>query len=631
LSEAETKISRLETTLASRTEEVSRLREELNGKLSLLVSRDSEMEEFRVRATQQEARIRALHDQLASFIEKDAHEAARAQIAEQDLEETKKELSKRLGQLKKVVAALNALRQREASLGAALDAQTELAAQLQSRCSALSEEASRANESTALLEKQYHKALEEITDQSERIDQMEQDSQAKKAIVDAAVDAAERIEVLTKALKAAGEERGHLLDSLSNAKADARRETLALQRLADDRQAIIRGLQADLAAATSALSAASGANRAASSATTFAAAFGASAGSNTSNGDTMMLGGSTANGAGSTGRKHNGVGSTGGKAIVLRTLQRGQQAGGPSSTGTDSDADGTPTAASTTQFVKGPPGAIYSDTGLAVESAVASEAECVRLRLQVESLSRKVKATEDRLSAAQRDQEQLLVVNERLRVSLENSGGGAAAATIASSGGALTAAKSGNGNSNDAGGSDLLARAVAFCFARYVMQVGGFVDSLKRLLASLHSLRESCRSAMAGGARGGPAGASSQQHQLFGLDDLREEEEEQRRSGASLAVTAVPMLEIDRAVAAFIPALPSSFSSTVSTEELTRALLSAAIDAAGSPAAPSPQLRFLALPDAAVVLQKESVATEDLRAAIEERAAASIGDACATQ
>lgn len=630
LAEAETKVSRLTTALQAKTEEAAQLREELNGKLSSLVSRDSEMEEFRARATQQEARIRALHDQLASFIEKDAHEAARAQIAEQDLEETRKELAKRLGQLKKVVAALNAVRQKEASLAAALDAQTELAGQLQARCSALVEEAARALESKELFEQQYQKALEEVEKLSDRIDELEKDAEAKKAVVDAAINAAERIEMMTKALKAAGEERGQLLDALSNAKADARRETLALQRLADDRQAIIRGLQADLAAATSALSAASGANRAAATATTFAGAFGPNAsGHESSRGaaaaaaaattaDSLMLGGGGGGGGSSARgvRPSGGVGSTGGKPIVLRTLPLHQTRSSHNEGGEDTGE--TP---SSHHFVKGPPGAILSDTGLAVEAAVASEAECVKLRLQVDSLSRKVKATEERLAAAQRDQEQLLVVNEKLRVTLEKGGGGSAATALA-----LTMAKSAAGSSSVAniitgGASDDLVRTLASCFVRYVHQVQGFAEALRRLLASLHGLRESCRNALEGG--GGKSAAPA----LFGLEDLREEED-QRRAGRGAA--ALPMLELERALASFL----SAVDATASGEAVTKAILAAGSGTSSSPSSSLSllQLRLVAMPEAVSVLQQESVATDDLRAAVEERVASSVvNDACATQ
>jgi hypothetical protein len=52
----------------------------LGAKAAALVSRDAEREEVRAHSLQQEARIRALHDQLSTFIRKDADEAARAQV-----------------------------------------------------------------------------------------------------------------------------------------------------------------------------------------------------------------------------------------------------------------------------------------------------------------------------------------------------------------------------------------------------------------------------------------------------------------------------------------------------------------------------------------------------------------------
>lgn len=77
----EADLARLQRALASRDEEAAALRAELSSKVSALVAREAELEEVRSHSLAQEARVRALHDQLATFISKDAQEAARAQVS----------------------------------------------------------------------------------------------------------------------------------------------------------------------------------------------------------------------------------------------------------------------------------------------------------------------------------------------------------------------------------------------------------------------------------------------------------------------------------------------------------------------------------------------------------------------
>lgn len=743
---------RLHAALTARDSELAALRRELSSAMSSRVARDGELEEVRAHSIAQEGRIRALHDQLSTFIAKDASEAARAQLAEGELEDTRKQLAKRLGQLKKVIAALNAVREREAALAGALEAQTELAAQLQTRCAGLAEDLDRTSRSKDALQRQYDAALAENASLSDQLETAQVDAAAGAGIVTAATNAAERIEALNRALAAAAEERSSLLEELGNAKADARRELLGLQRVADDRAAVIRGLQADLSAATAALGAAAGSNRAAGAAVTFAAAFGGSSGHASSAagagagaaavgmggrvsiagggaggyGDgsldgsgvsgSAMLGGDAATAANSithasaasayapsTGagaapqppRRGLAIGSTGGRPIQLRTLQQQHMHGAAADGSFDPHGDHHAAASaglgrvvpvpSAAGGVRGPPGAMYTDSALAVEAAASAAGEAVTLRLQVESLSRRLQASESRLASAQSEQDALLMANERLRHALENSGPGAAAAAaaeaaalapgrraggagaVASGGGAVTSSGCSCGGTGD---QALLARAVALCLLRLLVELQPLLRASGKLLSSQRRLRSSCRSALDG--RTGPStGAAGGGGGIFGLDALREEDD-----AASMVLPAAPLEAFCRdcvklttssaggATAEAASALPMHLMSLLAAVAASSGIGASGSDArskqmphaghdlqwlladategafsrdsagAAGSAAVAADLRALAVLDgraAAAAFAEEAAAADSLRAEVEERSAAALGDACVTQ
>lgn len=772
-SAASAQAERLQAALTARDSELAALRRELSSAMSSRVSRDSELEEVRAHSIAQEGRIRALHDQLSTFIAKDASEAARAQLAESELEETRRQLAKRLGQLKKVIAALNAVREREAALAGALEAQTELASQLQQCCATLSEDLDRASRAKDALQRQYDAALAENATLSDKLEAAVADAAAGADVVTAATHAAERIEALNRALAAAAEERASLLDELGNAKADARRELLSLQRVADDRGAVIRGLQADLSAATAALGAAAGSHRAGSAAVNFASAFAGSAAS-AAGGDGRGGGGGGGAGVGSGGagrgsmggggggfadsstgnagallggdaaaaalsisishasagsgpstgagaapappRRGLAIGSTGGRPIQLRTLQPQQLQQGATAAdgGFDSDlshhdavhgsaaaaAEGggvglgfglgrvvpVPAAAG---GVRGPPGALYTDSALAVETAASAAGEAVTLRLQVESLSRRLQASESRLSAAQAEQDALLLANERLRHALETSGPGAAStataeaaalapgrhAAAASSASAPAACSCGNGG---AGEHALLARAVAVCLLRLLVDLQPMLRAASKLLSSQRRLRDSCRAALEGRSGGGPGAGSGGGGGIiggvFGLDALREEEE-----AAGALLPTLPVEAFVRGCTKALPAVATSVADTSATLPLLLLSLLASVSAlpgeaagaashkhgqaarqgqalqwlladsgespvaatpagsswsAGSTASGGAAVRALSVLDgraAAAVLIEEAAAADSLRSEVEERSAAALGDACVTQ
>ena len=85
-----------------------------------LAKRDSELRSIEAHVSEQQSRIRALHEQLATFITREAADGARVDDAVARAIESEAELAKRRQQLNKVVKALTRLRERElATAGAA--------------------------------------------------------------------------------------------------------------------------------------------------------------------------------------------------------------------------------------------------------------------------------------------------------------------------------------------------------------------------------------------------------------------------------------------------------------------------------------------------------------------------------
>lgn len=353
------------------------------------------------------------------------------QMLERDLAETRAQLEKRVSQLQTVLKTLAALRTREADVSAQLEAQSGALAQLQRQYSVAAADAARWKTGVDVLQARCDSLTSEVESLRERVEELEGEAAANDGVVAAAMRSAEHIKALTHALQVAKEDNDALSSQLEHARVDARREMLALQRVADERQQVIAGLQADLSAAKAAITAAAAG----------AAGGGGAAGSGgkgrPSMGGGAIVGGLVSGAAGAPSAPHAaagdagggrrrmplGVGSTGGKAIMAHAPD--SRTGGHDGTGGGSG--GGPT--------------------LDV------------LRLQLESLHRTLAQRDARIHTLESEQEELLVMNEKLRHALERgmavSGTGASSATssrgAASPGSAAaTAMDAGKGGDKDA-------------------------------------------------------------------------------------------------------------------------------------------------------------------------------------
>jgi membrane protein involved in colicin uptake len=248
-----------------------------------------------------------------------------------------------------------------------------MASQLQAALSAATDDAARWRVSVDVVQAQHSALTARVEELKEQNALLQAEREADRQVVEAAARGAEAVASMSAALAAAKHENEQLTTALANARADARRETLALQRLADERQAIISGLHADLSAATAAISAMS-------------SSCGDPAGGGGGGGGGGSGGGASDGGHGGDGglgiggprslarRRALAVGSTGGKPI--RSLVH---------TGGASVAGGI-------------------GTGPGDEGGAGARADAMSLRLQCESLSRRLQAREERIKQLEADQ-----------------------------------------------------------------------------------------------------------------------------------------------------------------------------------------------------------------------------------
>lgn len=327
--------------------QLARLQREL---ASAVAQRDAAVADARRAAEELVAmrpQVAAQAGSLQSLRERLEEVLARATTAEAQLAELRPKLDKRDEQVAAAAAALRKLRDRDAESRAA-------AADLSRRLEEAQRDGDRARQVAEVLQGQQRALSDRVEALRERVAELEAARARDADAVAQASSTAQALGAATANCDVLRRERDALARALETARADARRESLALQRLADERQRLVGSLQADLSAATSAL---------------------------------RTIGAADA-GAAPPGRLLGGNSSS--NSSMLRS----------------------PAAAALADVSGG------SSTG-ATDSSSPSIVDYVQLRLQCESTSRKLAASTERVRELERDQDELVATNERLRLALQ--------------------------------------------------------------------------------------------------------------------------------------------------------------------------------------------------------------------
>jgi uncharacterized coiled-coil DUF342 family protein len=315
-----------------------------------------ELVAMRPQVAAQQGSLHALRERLDEVL-------SRATTAEAQLAELRPKLDKRDEQVAAAAAALRKLRDRDAESRAAVSDLTR-------RLEEAQREGDRSRQVADVLQGQQRALSDRVEALRERVAELEAARAADADAVSRASTTAQALGAATANCDVLRRERDALARALETARADARRESAALQRLADERQRLVGSLQADLSAATSAL---------------------------------RTIGGAAGAGAApAPGRPQGGYSSSSSAAsdrarpLTTAALADVSGSGGSNSTGVDS-AGG------------------YGGASNGTPSVV----DFVQLRLQCESLSRKLGASLERVRELERDQDELVATNERLRRALQ--------------------------------------------------------------------------------------------------------------------------------------------------------------------------------------------------------------------
>jgi hypothetical protein len=497
------RLGALESSRLSLEAEAAQLRLALDRRAAEAVAAAEEAAAVRSRLEEQRAKVRALHDQLTGFIRREAEDAARAERAEAERDAAQTELQRRLGQLQRVVAALTELRTAEAQGREALAEERRAAGDLRAALAEERAESARSKRALAILERQHTALADEVERLREHADGLEAQSEANAALVEASTRSAEQIEALAGALEACRAENDGLAQALGDARAEARRESLALQRLADDRQAAIVALQADLSAATAAVASMS---RSSGAGAVAAGVPSAAAGSEADDAGAAL-------GARSLARRRGmAVGSTGGRPIL---------ASAPASTGA-ADATG-------------------------AEGGAASDA--VALRLQLESLGRRSQQQSERCRSLEAEVDALTRANDDLQRELQREYAAAraartgAAALVGGRGAASSAAEGSAPRSPTAQGAGRADRTMQQLCSD-ALRCEGVFRAAAALLAAVVALLQALEQR---GADSGQWQSSARELQSLSADG---------HSGAYMrAVDAFVRFGLDSDAAATVPAL----------------------------------------------------------------------------
>ena len=318
-------------------------------------------------------RARALAEQLAQVVMSGAGDAVRADEAETARITAERALAKREAQLLRVVEALKAVRERETLASTALDAQAASLAVASEAASVAIEESARwralATERAAETETAWQDAASARA-QAAQLEAARSMSAEALANAEAAADA---VRALSTALALAQEEKERLVAALSDSRSERARADAAAARRTADTDALVAGLAADLAAANAALATSAGT----SAGLDFGRA-GARGNNNNNNRKTTNMIQPT--------RLQVTAGGRGGvqSGVVISAMSGGGGGGGGGGTADTNDAK-------------------------SVEE----------LGRQIESLSRALVRARERAAAVESEAEELLDVNERLRVTLE--------------------------------------------------------------------------------------------------------------------------------------------------------------------------------------------------------------------
>lgn len=380
---------------------------QVQGGSARIAAQQAEIVRLQAESREKSEKTHALSAQLSSVLAHDASEIVRVHSAEAEVQQLRAELEKRLSQVHKLVEALTRVKDREAATNAALEAAKGSLQTVQRSVLSASAESERWKAAVAVLEAQHEQDVQQIEELAARVQAMEEKEVDDARALSSAVESAAAVRALSVALEASREEVSRLSEALAEARAEGRKETLLLHRKVEEQAALISALQADLSAATAAVtfslpavppSSHGGPPHHPSSTSSAVKAARRDAG--------------TAPGQGGSASK-SGSGPAGGVASMLQALLEGESvAEGAHTPPGEGQVDGRSNAVRREES---------HEAHASVESPLAAplNAEITRLRLQCESVSRRLAVREEQVAELEREQEELVEVNERLRSAVE--------------------------------------------------------------------------------------------------------------------------------------------------------------------------------------------------------------------
>lgn len=365
-------------------------RHEANEANRSLTQRDTELQRIREHLGSQQTLLRGLHGEIASLV-------SRCTQQEVEVDSLRAQVDKRTEQLRKAADALRKLRDLEIASRTELEALRPVASEVE-----------RWKSTAEVLQEQQSMLSNRVAELQDQLSLLQLAKKKDAAAVSEATTNNSQFTSLSRTVGSLQRERDALASTLETVRTDARREGLALQRLADERQRVIAGLQADLSAATSALSQLSSS----------AGSGPGSSGSRPASASTLLLSpasavsrhdpdGASVYGDSPAAGRHDSPLSERYSHRAPSTRRRGlSSASAFLDTSSATASSSAPAQNSSAGIVGGAAGGV-------------SLADYLQLRLTCESTARKLAAREERVKELEGAQADLLGANERLRSVIE--------------------------------------------------------------------------------------------------------------------------------------------------------------------------------------------------------------------
>ena len=349
-------------------------------------AQEAELESVRAHIYKQQASLRELSDKIQELVSK-------AAASDSDNVQLRAQLERRNDQIQKAATMLRKLRDREEAVAASVTLLNE-------KLSQATADAERYKSAAGVLQGQQQVLNDHVESLKDRARELEEARRIDAEAVSSSQSNAQQATNLSLTYDSLRRERDALSSALENARVEARRETIALQRLADERQRLIVSLQADLNAATNAIKQLASPSPC------------APASPNPSSSDSVGSSSSQISGTVKPPQSASAdLNATTQGASAFISNNRTFSASSPATARSRRSAqmigisDRSPAANEATPAARDSPGSVV---------------ELVQLRLQCESLSHKLRAQSERVAELERDQDDLLAVNDRLRRMLRN-------------------------------------------------------------------------------------------------------------------------------------------------------------------------------------------------------------------